>query len=105
MKSENCLHCADLQEEMKLIKAQNKIIQSKQQSKFWFLTHKVHILEEQLRYSNNRCGHIEESLEILHYMVAKQAAQSSSSNVGANNSSASKMGNPVSSNGQKDNSS
>jgi len=38
-------------------------------------------------------------------MVAKEAAQSSSSNAGENKNSISKMGNPVSSNGQKDNSS
>lgn len=38
-------------------------------------------------------------------MVVKEATQSSNSNVGENKNSVRKMGNPVSSNGQKDNSS
>jgi len=65
----------------------------------------VHILEEKRRSPNNHCGLIEESIEILHYMVVKEATQSSNSNVGENKNSVRKMGNPVSSNGQKDNSS
>lgn len=43
--------------------------------------HKAASLEEQFRHLTNRCGHVEESISILKFMMEKITTASSSSSV------------------------
>jgi len=98
-RSEDYLHCADLQAELEEVRAQqrtlenqqriletridhqNCIINDKYRVEIDLFLHRVASLHEQFNHLSNRCSHAEESIAILQYMMDKknQAAPSSSS--------------------------
>ena len=89
-RSEDCLHCADLEAELEQIRAHQKILDTKIQTQTQitnekheadlnFFLHRVSSLQEQFNDLSNRCNHVEVSVEILKYILDKNNAPSSSS--------------------------
>ena len=97
-RSEDYLHCANLQAELEQIRAHQNILDTKLQSQakmadekhefdLKFFLHRVSSLQDQFNELSNICSHAEESIKILKYMLDKNSAPRSSfknlRNVGA----------------------
>lgn len=98
-RSEDCLHCADLQAELEEFRAQqcilenqqriletriddqNRVINKKYRAEIDLYLHRVTSLHEKFNHLSNWCSHAEESVAILQYIMDKknQTAPSSSS--------------------------
>jgi len=89
-RSENCLHCADLQVELEQIQAHQKILdpkidthaqitKEKHETCLNLFLHRVSSLQEQFNDLSNRCNHVQESIDILKYILEKNSAPSTSS--------------------------
>ena len=89
-RSENCLHCADLWEELEQIRAHQKLLDAKIDSHARITSekyevdlnlflHRVSSLQEQFNDLSNKCSHKQESIDILKYMMEKRNAPNTSS--------------------------
>lgn len=96
-RSEDCLHCANLQAEFEELRSQHRIMQDqvrsletrmedqyrilneKYRTEINLFLHRVSSLHEQFRNLANRCSHAEESITILQYMDKKNKELPSSS--------------------------
>lgn len=76
-------HDRRLDEQNRRIFEQDSINTEKYKAEIQLFMHKVASLEEQFRQLTNRCGHVEESISILQYMMEKitKRADTSSSSV------------------------
>lgn len=76
-------HDRQLKEQGQRLFEQDRINTEKYKAEIQLFMHKAASLEEQFRLLTNRCGHVEESISILRYMMEKfnKGAASSSSSV------------------------
>lgn len=89
-RSEDCLHCRDLQAELEQVRAHqrlldekieaaSRIISAKYEADITLFLHRISSLQEQFNSLKNTCAHIQESVDILRYMMDKINAPSTSS--------------------------
>ena len=90
-RSEDCLHCVDLQAELKQICAHQRTLDAKIKNDVQaleekhaadvnFLFYRVSSLQTQFDNLSKKCAHIDESIEILKYMMDKLSTPGTSSN-------------------------
>lgn len=89
-RSEDCLHCRDLQVELeqvrthqrlldKKIEAATRIITAKYEAYLNLFLHRISSLQEQFNALTNTCVHIQDSIDILKHMMEKISAPSTRS--------------------------
>lgn len=89
-RNEDCLHCRDLQEELEQIRVHQRVLNEKIESSTPIINakyevdlnlflHHVTSLQEQFNALSNVCAHIQESMDILKYMMEKLNAPSANS--------------------------
>lgn len=89
-RNEDCLHCRDLQEELEQIRvhqrvlnekieSSTRIINAKYEADLNLFLHCVTSLQEQFKALSNVWAHIQESMDILKYMMEKLNTPSASS--------------------------
>ena len=81
-RNEDCLHCRDLQAEIEQVRTHQRLLDEKIDAATRILTakyeadlnlflHRISSLQEQFSALSNTCAHIQESVEILKFMMDK----------------------------------